>query len=185
MYRQYKSSRNRYVNTTQTQEVPAKWSPIQVIRTAEWIIKLQTKCTYDPQQTQENHGIIGRFNTKHERQVIGQFEIAMDQLPVSREKWEKNQLKLYCGADGGLKDSVGTNGYNLFIDREDNPLVYGHAAEIQADNSASSTRQYLLAQIAIEYWIRHLVEYLGSSDHPIKVVMVTDSSTSISTVEGF
>ena len=54
----------------------------------------------------------------------------MDQLPILREIWHKNQLTLYCGADGGLKDGIGTSGYNLYIGREETPFVYGHATEI-------------------------------------------------------
>ena len=63
-------------------------------------------------------------------------------------------------------------------------MVFGHAAEEQKDKSASSTRQELLAQIAIEYWIQHLAKRLGLTNIKLQVVIITDNAASISIVEG-
>ena len=186
VYSKYNTSRNRYISTTiMTDKIPENWSPVHVIRTAEWIIKLPTECTYNTVGSTDHHRILGKFILKHERQVIGQYEIATDQLELLKEKLETNQLILYCGANGGLKDGIGTTGYNLYIGIEETPFIYGHAAELQTDSSASSTRQELLAQIVIEYWIGHLVKYLGISDKRLRVVVITDSAASISIVEGY
>ena len=161
MYTLYRNTRNRYVKSgSQVQTLPAQCCPTHVVRTAEWIISLPRLCTYKALSTDIGGNIIDKFEHKHEKQIVGKIVLAMDQLPLLREKWEQDKFTLFCGANGGLKDGIGTSGYTIFINREDSPLVHGHAAEIQEDSSASSTIQESLAQTAVEYWIRHLAKSL-------------------------
>ena len=74
------------------------------------------------------------------------------QVMIGIEPGEQTDITLFCGAHGGLKDGVGTSGYNIFLKNQETPLIYGHAVELQDYPGASSTRQKLLAQLACEYW---------------------------------
>ena len=185
VYEPKKAKKNRYTKTSRKkQELPEDWCPIHVIKTSTEIVSLPSQCTDDHQRAHKARPIIGHFRSKSEKQTVGQFTIAMDQIPLLKSTWAQGELTLYCGADGGLKEGIGTSGYNIFISSEAQPLVVGHAAEVQKEHTASSTRQELLAQIAIEYWIQHLAQCLGLTDSKLKVVIITDSAASISIVEG-
>ena len=100
-------------------------------------------------------------------------------METAKREWENNQLTLFCGTDGVLKDGVGTSAYNISLDFIDNWVIQGHAAEEQADNWASSTHQEILAQIAVENWIKHLRKIFRTKENQIHVTIITDSSSSI------
>ena len=82
-----------------------------------------------------------------------------------------------------MKDEIGTSGYVLYRDAEDEPLLTGYSAELQYGKFSSSTRQELLAQLCIEYWMEHLYSIWGPLKHQITLEVVTDSQASLIIME--
>ena len=61
-------------------------------------------------------------------------------------------------------------------------MVVGYSAEKQL-SKASSTRQELMAQLCIEYWVDHLIRRIGEPGYQLAVTLVTDSKASIDILE--
>jgi len=84
-----------------------------------------------------------------------------------------------CATDGGLKGTIGTSSYAFFFPQIDKPIVFGSAAEYQPTETSSSTRQELLGQLGIEYWLSKLEKEWGRPRNGIKIELITDSQSSI------
>ena len=96
-----------------------------------------------------------------------------------KQDWHQHKIELLCGSDRGLKDDLGTSGYVIYYNQESTPIVQGSAAELQTTNLPSGTRQELLGQLCIEYWVQHLIKTMGESAYKIQLNLVTDSQASI------
>ena len=59
------------------------------------------------------------------------------------------------------------------------PIIKGSAVEFQPHKSASSTRQELLGQLAIQYWLRKLQEEWGVPRNQPEIILITDSQARI------
>ena len=90
-----------------------------------------------------NHEL-GIFNNPAIKQVVGQFEISMRVANKVKANWHNQECSFLCGTDGGLRDGIGTSGYIIYSEYDEDPLIEGHAAEHQPNETASSTRQELL-----------------------------------------
>ena len=127
--------------------------------------------------------VFGHFRHAAKKKVVGQFEINLRVAKELQRRWHSQECALVCGTDGGLKDGIGTSGYTIYTNFDKTPLLEGHAAELQTSISASSTRQELLGQLAIEYWLEHMTHTFGEPPGPVQIQLVTDSSASISILE--
>ena len=178
-YRQY-SNRNEYKKlAVTTTKLPKHWHPIQVIQQSHGSIRgiHGSQATFsEPNTKAVEPGTIANDVTK---KIIGHWKLHKDQLKRLSEDWVSQPVILICGSDGGLKDELGTSGYVLYKDAADEPLLTGFAAEIQYGTSSSSTRQELLAQLCIEYWMEHLYTLWGPPKHKITLEVVTDSQASL------
>ena len=96
-----------------------------------------------------------------------------------QQMWHGTNCVLICATDGGLKDQVGTSSYALFLPEISTPIVTGRAAEWQPSTDASSTRQELLGQLGLEYWLSRLEKNWGRPRHGVKLALITDSQASI------
>ena len=121
----------------------------------------------------------GIFMTPEERKVVGQFELDLTEFRKLKAAWGKEKITLLCGTDGGLKDGIGSTGYVITDPTADKPLLMGGAAEKQDLEEASSTRQELLAQLAVVYWLDHLIQVIGEPCEEVDIHLVTDSQASI------
>ena len=121
----------------------------------------------------------GIYQNETTKKIIGKTTIDKDQWQRLLEDWTARPVELICGSDGGLKDKLGTSGYVLYRDTSEGPLLTGYAAELQYGKSASSTRQELLAQLCIEYWLDHLYRLWGSPKHKLQLKVITDSQASL------
>ncbi len=101
------------------------------------------------------------------------------EVEVLKSEWHTGRTKMVCGTDGGLKDRIGITGYVIYGATRETPLIYGYSAKLQTTDNSSSTRQELLAQLCVVYWLQHLVEVFGEPDRPIRVTLITDSQASI------
>ena len=86
---------------------------------------------------------------------------------------------MICASDGGLKNKIGTCGYILYLYNSSTPLISGHSEELQLSPKASCTRQELLGQLCMEYWLQILQSTLGELARKITIELVTDSQASI------
>lgn len=93
----------------------------------------------------------------------------MEEFRQLKERWGSEQIALLCGANGGLKDGVCTIGYVITVPEGASPLVQGRAAEQVTFFNVSSMRQELLAQLVVEYWLRHLVAVMGLPGYELQV----------------
>ena len=179
-----KSGSNKKYEPAQLQKnaLPSRWVPVRVIkRSYRELVVLKVDEVHD--YCTEESSSAGVFKDRVVRKVIGQFELNMVELQFLREKWALEPIRLLCGVDGGLKDGIGTSGYVITRPDGATPLVTGHVAESQINPSSSSTRQELLAQLAVEYWIDHLLKLLGIPGWDLKATVVTDSQASIDIVQ--
>ena len=84
-----------------------------------------------------------------------------------------------CATDSGLKDSIGTSSHGLLFPGESKAILLGFAGEYQPKDYASSTRQELLGQLGVEYWLEELSQRWGISRKGFEVILITDSQSSI------
>ena len=177
-------TRNKYKKAgLQVTKLPLQWRPINVIKLSgdkiQGIIpdhEIGTEESFDSTQ-------VGNFTDPIEKRILGRFEINPHELQRLTLDWHNQPMVLLCGSDGGLKGNIGTSGYALYSGTSDIPVVAGYAAELQFHESASSTRQELLAQLCVVYWISHLIERLGEPKETLEAFLVTDSQASIDIME--
>ncbi len=126
IYYHKEMTRNIYIPANITRNrLPVRWVPIRVIEMSckrLAVIDLN-KVQQPPQVTVP---ILGVFSTKEERTVVGNFQIDLTEMKNLREKWAQEPIHLLCGADGGLKDDIGSSGYCIIIPNRDVPLVTGY-----------------------------------------------------------
>ena len=179
VYYHHENTRNKYGKANIVRGVlPKQWIPTNVIKKSEGdLLRIeQPESTLKPN---ESLPVFGRFEAADARAVVGQFEIDLRTFERIKQRWHEPDFRLVCGADGGLKDGIGSSGYTIYVEGESDRLVQGHSAELQPSTTASSTRQELLGQLAIEYWLEHMQEVLGEPNGKIKINLVTDSQASI------
>jgi len=82
-----------------------------------------------------------------------------------------------------LKDGVGSSSYAIYLPGDTTPVIYGYSAELQPGGDASSTRQELLGQLGLEYWIDALHVQWGRPRGNLRVTLVTDSKASIEVMQ--
>ena len=86
--------------------------------------------------------------------MLGKCTINQNQMNKLEQQWHTSQNNIVVLAtDGGLKDDMGTSSYALFFPEDPIAILQGYAAEHQPKTSASSTRQELLGQLGVEYWL--------------------------------
>ena len=175
-------TRNTYVKGEVVRtKLPNRWLPINVIKHSKdelaRIIPEESIVTPPIRSP-----VFGLFEQPEIKQVVGQFEINLSVMEQLKRKWHNAPIKLVCGADGGLKDCIGTNGYVVYTHPEELELLRGYSAEIQLHENASVTRQELLGQLAIDFWLQHMVVTFGEPTAAVEVHIVTDSQASIDIV---
>ena len=172
-------TRNIYTGTGDySNHLPIHRTPINVIKLSNQ--KLQAIIPEDPLVgvSDEQQSVLGRFRYDHIKRIVVTYIISKDQLTHLAAAWHTQKVELVCGSDGGLKNNIGTSGYVLCLGSSA-PVIYGFAAEQQYSDTSSSTRQELLAQLSIEYWVAHLVEIFGVPRETVQITLVTDSQASI------
>lgn len=125
------------------------------------------------------------FNTPEVGQILGTFTVNEEEFTMLKEEWKTRTVDLICGSDGGLKGDIGTSGYVIYRRESDCSLISGCSSERQIISDPSSTRQELLAQLCIEYWINELVWRLGTPRSQLNIHLITDSQASIMMRERF
>ena len=172
------NTRNRYRPAGLLQsKLPSTWRPAKAIKSSQRTLRaILPETDEGTTMASPSDGI---FSNEMIQKIRGVYTIDQEQWALLKMSWHTSKITLFCGSDGGLKDTIGTSGYVIYCMDRENPLITGYAAEKQDDNKSSSTRQELLAQLSIEYWLIHLVETFGQPDVPIEVHLITDSQASI------
>ena len=180
VYFHLSATRNKYKKAgIQVTKLPLQWSPINVIKLSGDTIQGILPAHVVGTEERESNIQVGNFTDPIEKRILGRFEINPQELQRLTLEWHQQPMALLCGSDGGLKDNIGTSGYALYSGQSDIPVVAGYAAELQFQETASSTRQELLAQLCVVYWISHLIERLGEPKEKLAAFLVTDSQASI------
>lgn len=107
----------------------------------------------------------------------------MTEMTHLKERWALEPINLLCGSDGSLKEGIGSSGYCIVVPNREIPLVTGYAAEYHIRHNSSSTRQELLGQLVIIYWLHRLITAMGTPGWDLAVQLVTDSKASIDIME--
>ncbi len=183
LFHHTRRTRNRYEPSgLQQGRLPQHWIPVRVIEHSCRQLGV-IDCASVDTRTIEQPPILGVFVSKEYRKVVGQFEIDKQEVQNLRNKWGSERVTLLCGTDGGLKDEIGTTGYIIIDPNGSTPVVMGYAAEKQPREDASSTRQELLAQLAVMYRIDHFIKNFGESGWEVHIHLVMDSQASIDILE--
>ena len=114
-----------------------------------------------------------------EESVIETYTIDSSLIEEFKEQWKTAECTIVCATDGGLKDKIGTSSYGIFLPDETTPVIYGSAGEYQPQVSASSTRQELIGQLGLEYWLSKLQMEWGTPWKALQIELITDSQASI------
>ena len=116
--------------------------------------------------------------------ILGNYTVNKEELQKLKELWISQPIVLVCGSDGGLKNTLGSSGYIIYIEKAQEPIIKGFSAEVQDNVNGSSTRQELLAQLCVEYWLLQFGKKLGEPVSGVKIKLITDSQASIMIREG-
>ncbi len=111
--------------------------------------------------------------------VIGKFTIDEERMHLLKTEWNQPNCAFVGAMDGGLKDSIGTSSYGIFLPQDSQAVIEGYAGEYQPRPSASSTRQELLGQLGLEYWLEKLKQQWGTPRRQIRLDLIMDSKASI------
>ncbi len=158
--------------------IPNTCIPVKVIATSLYLILLSDTDINIPIESSDVLGIESS-NQAYVKQAVGKYTVDEEILELLRQNWHTSENKLICATDGGLKDSIGTSSYGIFLPDNNQAMIAGFSGEHQPSQSASSTRQELLGQLAVEYWIRDLQSRWGAPINGLTVTLVTDSQSSI------
>ena len=183
VYYKDNNTRNRYYDAGLNQQsLPNSWTPVNVIKrqTGTYQVLLPER----PDRTAENIGGLDEGMDDTTKSIVGKFVVNDSELQLLRAQWYSQQIVLECGSDGGLKGTIGSSGYVIYRDNGQTPLIKGYSAELQLAGTGSSTRQELLAQLCVEYWVTQLLEKLGEPRSPLLINLITDSQSSIQIREG-
>ena len=159
------------------ESLPDLWEPVRVIETAKYLLVLNDKQSI-------NNSQLGKIKLKDEgslarSRVLGTYTINQQQMEKLKQLWHTSNNNIVAATDGGLKESMGTSSYALFFPDDPVEIVKGYAGEYQPKPSASSTRQELLGQLGVEYWLEDLANQWGRPRNSCRMVLVTDSQSSI------
>ncbi len=176
--RQSTSSRRFVRLKLSVDTVPPHCIPVSVIGSTHYLI-VQSKTLMEGQARRNKKSLYDERKEAMEQKVLGTYSTNTDLLQELRNRWLTEDCQIVCATDGGLKDGIGTSSYAIFFPGVITPLVSGRAAEWQPWENASSTRQELLGQLGIEYWLTRLENQWGRPRHGIQVTLITDSQASI------
>ena len=118
-------------------------------------------------------------STLMQNHIMGNSHIMESKMDQLKTVWHSNSGLLVGATDGGLKDMVGTGSYAIFLPGDPVPVIQGYSAEYQPRKEASSTRQELLGQLGLEYWLGELHHKWGKPRGRLRILLVTDSKASI------
>ncbi len=177
-------TRNVYQGTPITKDqTPNEWMPVKVICLSNNAIKVIAPTEAYSHSNSTTIPDVGNFEEDYNKAFIGKFSINDTALQILLTLWKTQKVELVCGSDGGLKNQIGTSGYVICMGVSADPVIWGYAAEQQGNAETSSTRQELLAQLGIEYWLSHLTKIWGRPKESLEVQLITDSQASIIMVE--
>ena len=171
------SNRRLMRQNTVVPMIPKHCHPVRVIEATNYIVfmednlgcpvELHPKDWYRERQIQMEETVRGKYT------VDSQLLLELEQ------KWHSPDTVIVGATDGGLKEHIGTSSYAIFLTGTDAPVISGYAGEYQPRNDASSTRQELLGQLGLEYWLKELRLRWGIPRNALKVTLVTDSQASL------
>ena len=88
------------------------------------------------------------------------------------EVW--NHKTIIAATDGGLKEKIGSHGYLLVESGSHEPFIRGYGAEQALYKTMTSTREELIAMLAVHYLLKVLQQLYGKIDSP-NIFFLTDS----------
>ena len=158
--------------------LPTPRVPTRVIEGSNYLIRLQTEDREIqrismPRSKEQIH------QSSVEARILGKYTLDEEGLTLIKQQWHTGTCKLIGATDGGLKNKIGSSSYAIYAPDNTQPVIEGYAGEAQVNSSASSTRQELLGQLAIEIWMDKLYQRWGPPQCRITLVVVTDSKSSI------
>ncbi len=162
--------------------LPTNCIPVQVINSATYLIVLDgyhdSRREMLPIETLHQ-----KQQRKVEKNVLGIYTMDEHREQLLKQEWGTNGMELVCATDGGLKDLMGTSSYAVYFPHDLTPIVFGMAGEYQHWEHASSTRQELLGQLGIKYWMSTFQAKWGTPRHPLKITLITYSKASLDIME--
>ena len=159
--------------------VPDDSIPVRVIESSRYLVVLTDQATSVPRSQDRRQNLYQSRSKIAETQVLGKYWVNQNLMEEFQAHWHESGCTVVCATDGGLKDCVGTSSYAFFFPQQVTPILSGMAGEFQPQANASSTRQEILGQLGIEYWLKRLAADWGRPRNGINLMLITDSQASI------
>ncbi len=137
--------------------LPKFCTPASVIEATKYLLIL-TDESIGGSIYRDAKGLYGVRQQQLHAQIMGQYVTDDHLLQELHSKWHQPECTVVCATDGGLKDQTGTSSYAIFFPHLTQPIVFGRSGEYQSTETSSGTRQELLGQLGIEYWLSKLEE---------------------------
>ena len=179
VYGNKRTSSRRLLNSRlMIQTIPTNSIPVRVIDSVRYLIVVD-----EVQQLDRNDiyltGLYSHRQSQMEQQIMGKFQVDAEMIKKLNKQWHTPENIIVGATDGGLKSHIGTSSYAIFLRDNTTPIVTGYAGEYQPRNDASSTRQELLGQLGLDYWLQRFQQWWGRPRNSAKIILVTDSQASI------
>ena len=172
------TSRRYFPCHISTSTIPEECRPVQVIDGNRYLV-IVTSTIDDRSYPLMSEAQTGDKYTIIKDQVMGTSHTDETKMESLQEMWHSHDGTILGATDGGLKDTVGSSSYAIFLPGDSTPVICGYATEYQPRAEASSTRQELLGQLGLEYWIDRLHQRWGRPRGNLQLVLITDSKASI------
>ncbi len=174
------SNSRRYVKLRlHVDTVPRGCTPVVVIEATQYIILVTDYTARESIRTERKEMYIER-QQQSVKNMLGRSVTDEQLMQELHNTWHTQDCEIVCATDGGLKGPIGTSSYAMYFPHiSHQPIVFGNSAEYQPTETSSSTRQELLGQLGIEYWLSNMEKEWGRPRNGIKVNLITDSQSSI------
>ena len=105
------------------------------------------------------------------RNTIGVLLINQEKLEQLRKKWDEG-VNIIIATDGGLGDDIGSSGAAWVFEGEEHSIMRHYTAEESIFQTMESTREELLAMLAVEFILDAMAELWGVPELGLRILIV-------------
>jgi len=170
-----KNFQNKGTLKKESEKKNEEYIPVEAIRSSSSIV-VTTKLAVKNTTTGGSILQTMKSEPKYVRDAIGRIKFNQKQMSRLKITWHTG-IKLTAATDGGLGDDIGSSGYILVFEGEEDPILTGYSAEKTPFHTMESTREELMAMLAIEYIVNIFVRQWGVPKNIMDLTIITDKES--------